>query len=321
MVFWCQEKIAQIALFFEINENTWYIGQTLRGKMKEKIQYFNSLEAAKILGINVSTIKRWTDEGKLECIKSAGGHRKFLMSHLADFLEKNKKKTSRVNLFPIDDEKDLKVSQYILKEDFEYLTKYLQEHAFACNRDRVQQVLNGLYMAQKPLYEIYDQLITPVLYSIGQLWELGEISVAEEHLASQTIRDSILRLQGIIRIPKEKIGNVLCLNFSDELHDIALKMVDHILESRGFKVLFTGQITPLLNIEQVFEVFRPQRIYISSTIISDPDSVQSEFNDICNISTDFGASVYIGGYGFDKITYQLVPVKERLGNFKDVFEK
>ena len=38
--------------------------------MKEEIQYFNSHDAAKILGVNVSTVKRWTDEGKLECIKS-----------------------------------------------------------------------------------------------------------------------------------------------------------------------------------------------------------------------------------------------------------
>ncbi|MCB0298451.1 MAG: helix-turn-helix domain-containing protein, partial [Calditrichaeota bacterium] len=50
--------------------------------IKENIQHFNSQEAAKILGVNVSTIKRWTDEGKLQCIKSVGGHRKFLMDHL-----------------------------------------------------------------------------------------------------------------------------------------------------------------------------------------------------------------------------------------------
>ena len=66
--------------------------------MELSVQYFNSEEAAKILGVNVSTIKRWTDEGKLKCIKSAGGHRKFLMEHLASFLDLNKKKTEKVKL-------------------------------------------------------------------------------------------------------------------------------------------------------------------------------------------------------------------------------
>ena len=41
--------------------------------MSTEVQFFNSLEAAKILGVNVSSIKRWTEEGKLECVKTAGG--------------------------------------------------------------------------------------------------------------------------------------------------------------------------------------------------------------------------------------------------------
>jgi excisionase family DNA binding protein len=286
--------------------------------MAEEIQYFNSLEAAKILGVNVSTIKRWTDEDKLECIQSAGGHRKFLMRHLADFLEKNKKKTSKVNLFPIEDEKDLQISQHILKGDFEYLITYLQENAFFGNRNRVQQVMNGLYLAQYPLYQIYDHLITPVLHSIGGLWERGEISIAKEHLASQTIKDSIVRLQGIIRIPSEKIGNVLCLNFSDELHDIALKMVDHILEVRGFNVLFTGQITPLFDIEQLFDLLKLERVYISSTIVNDSTGVQAEFHRICQISTTHGARVYIGGQGFNALKIDNSQVKARLRSFEGV---
>ena len=33
-----------------------------------------------------------------------------------------------------------------------------------------------------------------------------KISIAEEHIASQAISDAIIRLQGIIRIPRKKIG-------------------------------------------------------------------------------------------------------------------
>ena len=37
---------------------------------------YNSNQVAELIGVNVSTIKRWTDTGKLNCIKSAGGHQK-----------------------------------------------------------------------------------------------------------------------------------------------------------------------------------------------------------------------------------------------------
>lgn len=287
--------------------------------MSSEIQSFNSVEAAQILGVNVSTIKRWTDEGKLECIKSVGGHRKFLMEHLASFLEKNKKKTSRVNLFPLENELDLQISHHIMKGDFNFLVDYVQEHALACNRSRVQKVLNGLYLGQYSLYVIYDKLMTPVLHNLGNLWSEEKISIIEEHFASQTLRDSVIRLQGIIRIPAKKVGKAMCLNFSSELHDIALKMVDHVLEARGYNVLFSGQITPVINIEQVFESSQPQRVYISSTYIENLASVQEEFDKICEVAAAHGTKVFVGGIGFDVIEIKNPELITRLATFEDVF--
>lgn len=287
--------------------------------MKEEIQYFNSHDAAKILGVNVSTIKRWTDEGKLECIKSIGGHRKFMMDHFTEFLGKNNKKVSKINVFPIESDSDLEISHHILKGNFEFLIDYLIEQAFLSHRGRVQYVMNGLYLSQYPLYEIYDKLITHVLYKIGNEWESGVKSITEEHIATQTIRDSIVRLQGIIRIPKEKKGNALCLNLANELHDLALKMVDHILEIKAFRVLFSGQITPVIKMEKVFEIFKPDRVYVSSTVVEDLNFTQLEFNEICNLSEQFNSSIYIGGKGFDFINHEHPAVKERINSYEELF--
>lgn len=286
--------------------------------MNDQFQYFNSEEAAKILGVNVSTIKRWTDEGKLGCIRSAGGHRKFLMSHLADFLSANKKKIARVNLFPLEDEVDLQISHHILKGDFDFLVAYVYEQALLCRRSRVQKVLNGLYLGQYLLHEIYDRLVTPVLHKIGDSWAQDQTTIMEEHLATQTIRDSMIRLQGIITISPKKIGSVLCLNLLSELHDMALKMVDHILEARGFLVLFSGQITPLLDMDRVFHKFQPNRVYVSSTSIPEPEEYEAAFHRLCDSCQAHGAAVYIGGRGFDSIDYAHPAVVRRLYSFADV---
>ncbi len=286
--------------------------------MKAEIQHFNSREAAKILGVNVSTIKRWTEERKLECIKTAGGHRKFLMQHLSDFLEKNKKKVSKANLFPLEGQKDLEIGYYIVKGDFPYLINYVREQALVCNRDRVQQVFSGLYLGQYPLHEIYDNLVTPILYEIGELWTQNKISVVEEHFASQTLRDCLIRLQGIIRVPQNPIGKALCLNFATELHDIALKMVDHVLESRGYKVLFSGQMTPTINFEKVYKAFKPDRVYVASTVVSDPEIVQEEFDRICEASKEFGVKVFIGGQGFEYLDSSNPIIERRLYTFEDI---
>ena len=49
------------------------------------MRYLTSKNVAEILGINISTLKRWTDNGTLECTKTAGGHRKFTMQNIRDY--------------------------------------------------------------------------------------------------------------------------------------------------------------------------------------------------------------------------------------------
>jgi len=286
--------------------------------MNKKILYYNSQEAAKILGVNVSTIKRWTDEGKLECIRSAGGHRKFIVSQLSNFLEKNRKKTSKVNLFPIENDTDLLISNHILKGNFSHLIEYVQKQAINCNRNKVQKVLNGLYLAQYPLHIIYDRILTPILHNIGMHWMNGKLDIIKEHLATSTLRDCIIRLHGIISLPPATKGKALCINMASELHDIALKMVDHILEVRGFKVLNSGQNTPIINFEKILNAYKTDRLYVSSSFISDRDALQNEFDLTCDSASKFNIDVYVGGNGFDILNFNHPNVVKRLFSFEEV---
>lgn len=284
-----------------------------------EIKQFNSIEAAKILGVNVSTIKRWTEEGKLECIKTAGGHRKFLMAHLGDYVKKYSHDAVKVHLFPLEDESDLEVSYHIVKGDFNVLIDHVIRRALESKLDKVQQVLNGLYLADYPLYEIYDRLVTPALHRFGEMWVGGDLSIIEEHFGSQTIRDSIIRLQGIIKIPAEKTGRAICLNLSGELHDIALRMAANILELKGYQVYFSGQYTSATKVEQGFERFKPQRLYISSTWIENVPQTQEEMNRILEVCEQHGVDVYLGGQAIQLLQIEHPRIKNYLRSFQEAY--
>lgn len=287
--------------------------------MESEIKYFNSIEAAKILGVNVSTIKRWTDEGKLECSRTAGGHRKFLMKHLGNYVKNHQKNNIGINLFPIENEQDLQVSYRILKHDFSYLIDYIMEQALECRQEKVQQVLNGLYLGQYPLHEIYDHVITPIMHRFGEMWHNNELSIIEEHFGSQTIRDSLIRLQGIISIPSQKIGRAICLNLSAELHDIALKMVANLLETRGFQVYFSGQYTDIFKSEQAFERFKPDRMYISCTWVEDVERTQAELDQILRYCDIYDVDVYLGGQGLSMLDLTHHKIAKVMKVFEEVY--
>jgi excisionase family DNA binding protein len=50
--------------------------------MRER--FYSTAELARICGVSISTIKRWTDSGVLRCMRTPGGHRKFRLQDVAE---------------------------------------------------------------------------------------------------------------------------------------------------------------------------------------------------------------------------------------------
>jgi methanogenic corrinoid protein MtbC1 len=204
-----------------------------------------------------------------------------------------------------------------MKHHIPELVDYVLKNALESNRSEIQKVINGMYLARYPIETIYDEVITLVLYEIGNLWQKGKITTTEEHIASQSIKDCIIRLQGVTVTPARKLGRALCINLSTELHDIALKMVDQLLESRGFQVLFSGQITPTLDLEGIFKKFKPDRVYVSSTFNSDKEAAAAEMKLISQLCDKYNSKLYIGGRGVADLSIPMLSAVY-LKSFQDV---
>jgi excisionase family DNA binding protein len=290
-----------------------------------KGNYLNSEEAANLLGVNVSTIKRWTDSGKLNCMQTPGGHRKFLMKHINEFLSDQSGHAKNIAIIPYDTSEHRQINHLIQKHKIKDLNPILLSAALKSDRNTVNMIATGLALAQYPIYKIFDELVTPVLHQIGDLWEQGSLTVAEEHIASDLIRDSILMIREIIIKAGNLEQKVLCFALDDDQHDISLKMIQVLLEQKGFDVFFCGQKTPADSLEKLISQQSPVRIYLASTYFDEKwtkeqiDSKHAELEIIYDLSKKYGFEIFIGGQAFDKLNYDKNLVKRRLNTFKEVY--
>lgn len=47
---------------------------------------YSTAHIARLLSIDVSTVKRWADSGKLQCYRTVGGHRRFRLDQVQAFI-------------------------------------------------------------------------------------------------------------------------------------------------------------------------------------------------------------------------------------------
>jgi methanogenic corrinoid protein MtbC1 len=130
----------------------------------------------------------------------------------------------------------------------------------------------------------------PILHEIGELWEAGRISVAEEHFASGLIRR---RLGGLARGWEDGIGpRALLACPPDEEHDIPLLMFGIALGNRGWRITYLGQRTPVEDLVKAIEALRPQLVVLGSARAEAFASLIAPLGDAPN-----GVRVAIGGAG------------------------
>ena len=93
--------------------------------------------------------------------------------------------------------------------------------------------------------DIDDEIIAPALWLIGELWERGEISVADEHLATE-ISIRVLALQReASRVAKARgRHSVMLAAPAGELHVVALRMIGNLLRESGYDLVMLGADVP-----------------------------------------------------------------------------
>lgn len=111
----------------------------------------------------------------------------------------------------------------------------------------------------------YDAVIAPALRRVGELWAKGELSIANEHAASQAIRE---RLSSLLRLvtPPAPAPRALLACFDEEQHDIGLLGFGLHVASWGFRPLYLGARVPPSALEHAIAQHAPAFVAISVVV-------------------------------------------------------
>jgi DNA-binding transcriptional MerR regulator len=145
---------------------------------------------------------------------------------------------------------------------------------------------------------LLDRVVVPVLREVGRRWHRREISVAQEHLASQqlgTLLRDMLRLQ-----PGADSGDrVLLACFADDDHELGLLGTATRLSGWGLRPIFLGARTPPGAIREAVAVASPVLVALSVTMTPNLARARELVDDYASACGD--VPWIVGGSGVHEI--------------------
>jgi len=228
-------------------------------------------DAAQRLGVGPSTIKRWADEGVLECVPTAGGHRRFPADRVEALLQNHRSP-------PRD----------FIEEWIHMLTTDSDEY-------HVLSALFGLRAREGAWYNVCDRL-GPVLEELGDRWARGSLSVAGEHTASERLHRALLRASETMAMSQDMPGALLCLPNGEE-HAFGVYFAELVCREAGFNTKTFGRPMPDHEIVDAVHQTGARVVVLSASASAEPAHLSSLIHRLAPTVQARRLQLVVGGRG------------------------
>jgi excisionase family DNA binding protein len=251
--------------------------------------YLSTAQVADALGLGVSTVKRWVEEGILPATKTAGGHRKLL---LADVVE-----VARRSNLPVRDLSRLTASVAGRRSaPAAAQSSELYQALLAGDARAARAVVHGAYRNGMPIETMADEVIGPAMHRIGHDWQVGAIDVMHEHRASQICASALYELKEVLETRARRnrpvaVGGAV----EGDLTVLPTLLSQMALIDAGWDAINLGPNTPIKSLQRAATELRPRLVWLSISHGADEATFLRDYRALYRQCEAAGAALIIGG--------------------------
>ena len=214
--------------------------------MNDSDSMLSTRQAAELLSVHESTVKRWCNEGLLTCSFTRGGHRRISISDLLGFAERQSIVVS-LHLFGDDAERVWSAVETLRKsEKSEALANLVFDWAAKGGSHLVAHLVLELLGRGTPLAAVMDDVVGPVMRRIGQAYQNGDMTIGDEHRMTAAVRDALILISAGDDLTRNRAVGPLAIVgcIRGEVHELGALMARALLLDAGWRVMYVGLDVP-----------------------------------------------------------------------------
>lgn len=215
-------------------------------------------QVAHAIGVSESSLKRWCDQGLIETVRTAGGHRRLAVSAVLGYLQKSGHRLVDPEILGLPPLTAGAGQRSIAKAQTALIEALTQGQDLAS-----RQIVVETFLAGHPMHEIADELVAPAFHEIGRQWGCGEVAVYQERHACQIMMRVLTDLRRMTeRHPTgalKAIGGTL----ESDHYSLPNQLAELVLRNAGWDAVSLGCNLPAGTMVQAIQQQNPRLVWLS----------------------------------------------------------
>jgi PAS domain S-box-containing protein len=180
----------------------------------------------------------------------------------------------------------------------ELARQYLQA-LLRAERHEASRLVREAFQAGVTITDLYLQVFQRCQREIGRLWQVNQVTVAQEHYCTAANQLVMAQLYPhLFSLPKNG-RRLVATTVAAELHEVSLRIVTDLFEANGWNTVYLGANVPTQSVIQAIHQHRPDLLLISVTIACHLPTVEELIAFVRSASGDPTVKIMVGGYPFN----------------------
>jgi signal transduction histidine kinase/methanogenic corrinoid protein MtbC1 len=179
------------------------------------------------------------------------------------------------------------------------MARRYMELLLAGDRHSASRMITEAVASGVGVRDIYLHVFQRTQHEIGRLWQMGRVSIAQEHFSTASTQMIMGQLYPYVFASERRGLRLVAASVGRELHELGIRMVSDFFEMEGWDTYYLGANMPASSIVAAVEERSPQLLALSATMSFHVDQAAQVIRAVRATDAGAGVKVLVGGHPFN----------------------